>query len=253
MPHNLYLHSALVLTRKVDPTRKRQVHEVNNYSNIDSAIALFISFIINTAVITTFASYGDLDEDRELDLQHAAVALENGIGEASKYIWALGLLAAGQSATMTGTYAGQFVMEGFLDFTLPVWQRVLLTRSIAIVPAFVVSFFLSARPGLLNGMDSFLNILQSIQLPFALIPLIKFVGSKKIMGDFAVSKGHIIFSTFFAVCLFLINFAFVFSAKIDWDWQHIVLMLLVTVCYLALVAIAIIEPTSELKWMTKEE
>ena len=85
---------------------------------------------------------------------------------------------------MTGTYAGQFVMEGFLDFSLPVWQRVLLTRSIAIIPAFLVSFL---SPDTLTGMDNYLNILQSIQLPFALVPLIKFVGSKKIMGDFAVS------------------------------------------------------------------
>lgn len=74
----------------------------------------------------------------ELDLLSAAKALENVFGEGSKYIWAIGLLAAGQSSTMTGTYAGQFVMEGFLDFTLPVWQRVMLTRSIAIVPSLLI-------------------------------------------------------------------------------------------------------------------
>ena len=86
---------------------------------------------------------------------------------------------------MTGTYAGQFVMEGFLDFTLPIWQRVLLTRSIAIVPAICVTFF---NPDTLTNMDSALNILQSVQLPFALVPLIKFVADTKIMGPFALPR-----------------------------------------------------------------
>tara|TARA_B110000305_G_C18904199_1_gene387760 strand:- start:82 stop:441 length:360 start_codon:yes stop_codon:yes gene_type:complete len=101
-------------------------------------------------------------------------------------------------------------------------------------------------------MDNFLNILQSIQLPFALIPLIKFVGNKKIMGDFAVSKGQIIFSTFFGVCLFLMNFVVVFT-DFSWDWQHVVPTAILIVVYLALIIIAIIEPTSELKEMTREE
>ena len=194
------------------------MQEANIYNNIESAFALFISFIINTAVISTFASYVAQkpgDQDADLDLLQASDALEAVFGEASKYIWALGLLAAGQSATMTGTYAGQFVMEGFLDFTLPVWQRVLLTRSVALVPALVVSFL---NPSYLTGMDNFLNILQSIQLPFALIPLIKFVGSKKIMGVFALSKTQIIISTLFGVSLFLNNFVVVFTKHFVWDW-----------------------------------
>ena len=100
------------------------MHEANIYNNIESAISLFISFIINTAVISTFAAYVASTPDNkgeDLDLLQAADALHGLYGDASRYIWALGLLAAGQSATMTGTYAGQFVMEGFLDFKLPVW------------------------------------------------------------------------------------------------------------------------------------
>ena len=111
MPHNLYLHSALVLTRKVNTRNRSQVNEANIYNNIESAISLFISFIINLAVIATFAEYvianghaGDPSYD--LDLGSAAVALEGAFGTFSKYIWAIGLLAAGQSSTMTGTYAG---------------------------------------------------------------------------------------------------------------------------------------------------
>lgn len=86
---------------------------------------------------------------------------------------------------MTGTYAGQFVMEGFLNFQIPVYQRVMLTRSIAIVPAIIVTFL---NQDSLLGMDTILNILQSVQLPFALVPLIKFVSNKKIMGIFAISR-----------------------------------------------------------------
>ena len=84
---------------------------------------------------------------------------------------------------MTGTYAGQFVMEGFLDFALPVWKRVLLTRSIAIFPALAVSFL--GQEQLIN-LDTWLNILQSVQLPFALVPLIKFAADKNIMKEFAI-------------------------------------------------------------------
>jgi natural resistance-associated macrophage protein 2 len=86
---------------------------------------------------------------------------------------------------MTGTYAGQFVMEGFLDISLPVWQRVLLTRSIALIPALSISFMPS---GALVQMDTYLNILQSIQLPFALVPLIRFTSSYEIMGVFALTQ-----------------------------------------------------------------
>lgn len=94
-------------------------------------------------------------------------------------------------------------MEGFLDFTLPVWKRVLVTRSLAIVPTLGVCFL---DANLLTNMDFYLNILQSIQLPFALVPLIKFVGSKQIMGDFAVPKQYVIFASCFGILLFTGNF-----------------------------------------------
>lgn len=93
-------------------------------------------------------------------------------------------MAAGQSSTMSGTYAGQFVMEGFLNLQMPIYKRVLITRSIAIVPSIIVLFYKQKQ---LTNMDTGLNILQSFQLPFALVPLIKFASSKKIMGIFAIS------------------------------------------------------------------
>ena len=100
MPHNLYLHSSLVLTRKINTNNRSHVNEANIYNTIESAISLFISFVINLAVISTFAAYvisiGKAgDQDYELDLLSASKALESGFGSGAKYVWAIGLLAAG--------------------------------------------------------------------------------------------------------------------------------------------------------------
>jgi natural resistance-associated macrophage protein len=140
MPHNLYLHSSLVLSRKFDTTKKGLVREANAYNAIESAGSLFISFMINFSVIGTFAYFSMLDTTYNLNLENAATALELTFGDAAKYIWAVGLLASGQSSTMTGTYAGQFVMEGFLDMKIAVWKRVTITRLVSILPALSVCF-----------------------------------------------------------------------------------------------------------------
>lgn len=140
MPHNLFLHSALVLSRKINHRSQKAVHESNMYNTIESAISLFISFLINFSVVGTFAYYHNKEGFEDLGLQTADKALEASFGKASKIIWGVGLLAAGQSSTMTGTYAGQFVMEGFFAIKLPVWKRVLITRAIAIMPALAVAF-----------------------------------------------------------------------------------------------------------------
>jgi natural resistance-associated macrophage protein 2 len=107
MPHNLYLHSALVLSRKVNYRNRNEVSEGIYYNAVESAISLGISFVINVCVISTFAVYIIRHpDDNDLDLNSATKALVRIIGPAAKYIWAIGLLAAGQSSTMTGTYAG---------------------------------------------------------------------------------------------------------------------------------------------------
>lgn len=125
--------------------------------------------MINLSVISTFAFYHLKDGSEEISLENAHHSLEQSFGKSARIIWAIGLMAAGQSSTMTGTYAGQFVMQGFIELKVPAYLRVLITRSIAIVPAITVAFI-----GNLDNFDGFLNILQAIQLPFALIPLLKF-------------------------------------------------------------------------------
>lgn len=106
MPHNLYLHSALVLSRKINNKNPHVVHEANVYNSVESAISLFISFMINFAVVGTFAYYHTHGGVDDLNLRNADTALRDAFGDAARIIWGIGLLAAGQSSTMTGTYSG---------------------------------------------------------------------------------------------------------------------------------------------------
>eukprot|EP00128_Syssomonas_multiformis_P005485 Colp12_sorted_trinity150504_noHs@33924 len=186
MPHNIYLHSALVQSRKIDKSRKKHIKEANLYYAVESAIALLISFIINLFVVSVFAAafFGVPDADN-ISLQNAGEQLGLKYGATARYIWAVGLLAAGQSSTMTGTYAGQFVMQGFLNLHMVPWKRVLLTRSISVVPALIVAV---ATTDVLDSLGEWLNVLQSVQLPFALIPVLTFTCSERIMGNFVNSR-----------------------------------------------------------------
>jgi len=220
MPHNLYLHSALVKSRQIDTNNKRRVREANLYYFIEAAIALFVSFIINVFVVAVFAEglYGKTNleirtlcekanstladdnfpnnnETVSANLYKGGIYLGCQFGPAAMYIWAIGVLAAGQASTMTGTYAGQFAMEGFLNLQWKKWQRVLVTRTIAILPTFLIAFYENIQN--LSGMNDLLNCLMSLMLPFAIIPLITFTSNKGIMGDF--TNG--IISKIFAICL----------------------------------------------------
>ncbi|KFO76690.1 Natural resistance-associated macrophage protein 2, partial [Cuculus canorus] len=207
MPHNMYLHSALVKSRQVNRANKREVREANKYFFIESCIALFVSFIINIFVVTVFAEaffektnadvndvcanassphsslFPNNTETLEVDIYKGGVVLGCYFGPAALYIWAIGILAAGQSSTMTGTYSGQFVMEGFLNLRWSRFARVLLTRSIAITPTLFVAIFQDVEH--LTGMNDFLNVLMSLQLPFALIPVLTFTSLPSVMNDFA--------------------------------------------------------------------
>ncbi|KAI9579231.1 hypothetical protein GQX74_004703 [Glossina fuscipes] len=192
MPHNLYLHSALVKSRDIDRRQSAKVREANYYFFIEASVALFVSFIINLFVVAVFAHgmYGQTNNDvlevcqnRSMyeDAKNSFVDNNNGndlidadlykgglflgctFGAAAMFIWGIGILAAGQSSTMTGTYAGQFSMEGFLNLQWPRWRRVLFTRLIAIVPTFLLAFF--SRMEDLTNMNDILNAVMSLQLP----------------------------------------------------------------------------------------
>ncbi|TXG52502.1 hypothetical protein EZV62_021671 [Acer yangbiense] len=190
MPHNVFLHSALVQSRNIDPSKKGRVQEALNYYSIESSVALLISFMINLFVTTIFAKgfYGTEQANR-IGLVNAGQYLQDKYGGGFLpilYIWGVGLLAAGQSSTITGTYAGQFIMGGFLNLRLKKWLRALITRSCAIVPTIIVALVFNKTEASLDILNEWLNVLQSIQIPFALIPLLTLVSKEQVMGVFKI-------------------------------------------------------------------
>lgn len=190
MPHNVFLHSALVLSRKINPEKKGQVQEAISYYCIESSLALLVSFMINLFVTTVFAKgfYGT-KQASTIGLVNAGQYLEEKYGSGLfpiLYIWGIGLLAAGQSSTITGTYAGQFIMGGFLNLGLKKWLRALITRSFAIVPTIVVALVFNRSEASLDVLNEWLNVLQSVQIPFALVPLLTLVSKEQVMGVFKI-------------------------------------------------------------------
>ena len=213
MPHNLYLHSALVKTRQINRKKEAEVADANRYVAIESTVALIVSFVINVMVASVFAHElhgrsnaevralcprnlssildpdlafpGDPESIVDADLFNAGVFLGCRFGLPALYVWGIGIFAAGQSSTMTGTYAGQFVMEGFLNLSWVRWKRVLLTRSLAILPTLAVAISMDSIMDL-TGMNDFLNALMSLMLPFALLPLMILSASDRVMGSFRI-------------------------------------------------------------------
>ncbi|XP_038278733.1 natural resistance-associated macrophage protein 1 [Dermochelys coriacea] len=207
MPHNIYLHSSLVKTREVTRSERKEVSEANKYFLIESCIALFVSFLINLFVMAVFgqafyhrtnqdvynvcanssaSQYAPIfprnNETVSVDIYQGGVILGCYFGSVALYIWAIGILAAGQSSTMTGTYAGQFVMEGFLQLRWSRFARVLFTRSFAILPTVFIAAFKDVSH--LTGMNDLLNVLQSILLPFAVLPVLTFTSMRPLMQEF---------------------------------------------------------------------
>ncbi|XVF86339.1 hypothetical protein PTKIN_Ptkin18bG0031500 [Pterospermum kingtungense] len=187
MPHNLFLHSALVLSRKI-PRSVRGIKEACRFYMIESGFALMVAFLINVSVISVSGAVcnssnlnpEDQASCKDLDLNKASFLLRNVLGSWSSKLFAIALLASGQSSTITGTYAGQYVMQGFLDLRLTPWIRNLLTRCLAIVPSLIVAVIGgSAGAGKLIIIAS---MILSFELPFALIPLLKFTSSETKMG-----------------------------------------------------------------------
>ena len=183
MPHNLYLHSAIVQTRKIgsDPAAKR---EAIKYATIDSTLALLFAFFINAAILVlaaaTFHQSGHQDV---ADIGDAYKLLTPLLGTTvASTLFALALLASGQNSTITGTLAGQIVMEGFLDIRLKPWLRRLITRLIAIIPAVIVTAMYGEK-----GVGSLIilsQVILSIQLSFAVVPLVLFTSQRGKMGEF---------------------------------------------------------------------
>lgn len=205
MPHNLYLHSALVQTRKIAPT-KEGIKEAIKFNLIDSTVALNIAFLVNAAILilaaTAFFKTGNSSVG-EIKEAHRLLAPLLG-SKIAPVLFAVALIAAGQSSTITGTLAGQIVMEGYLQLRINPWARRLLTRLLAIIPALIVILIYGE-----NKVDALLVLSQvvlSLQLGFAIIPLIHFVSDKQKMGDFAINNLTKTAAWIIAAALVVLNF-----------------------------------------------
>ena len=182
MPHNLYLHSSIVQTRKYEHTQEGKAEAIK-FATIDSTVALMFALFINGAILVVSAAtfYGKGHEVAEIQDAFKLLSPVLGVPVAST-LFALALLASGQNSTLTGTLAGQIVMEGFLRIRLRPWLRRLITRLIAIVPAVIVTALYGE-----SGTASLLvlsQVILSLQLSFAVIPLVMFTGDRRKMGGF---------------------------------------------------------------------
>ncbi|XP_058727410.1 metal transporter Nramp7.2-like isoform X2 [Vicia villosa] len=221
MPHNLFLHSALVLSRKV-PNSGRGINDACRYFLYESGFALFVAFLINVAMISVsgaICSANDLSKENaehcnDLTINSASFLLKNVLGRSSSTIYAIALLASGQSSTITGTYAGQYIMQGFLNIRMKRWKRNLMTRFIAIGPSLVVTIV-----GGSSGSSQLIiiaSMILSFELPFALIPLLKFSSSSTKMGIHKNSRTIITISWILGAGIIGINVYYLSTTFVKW-------------------------------------
>ncbi len=204
MPHNLYLHSYLAQSRKFG-NKDEDKKEAITYSTIDSTLALCFAFVVNCSILILAAAAFHKNGLFEVaEIQDAHRLLSPLLGTSlSGIVFAIALLASGHNSTITGTLAGQVVMEGFINLKMKPWIRRLLTRGLAIVPTIFVVWIYGV-----HGLAKLLVLSQvvlSLQLPFAVIPLVYFTGNKKIMGKFANSKWLAVLSWSIAILITGLN------------------------------------------------
>ena len=210
MPHNLYLHSSIVQTRAYAPTETGRRQAIR-WATVDSTVALTLALFVNAGILilaaTVFHTSGHQDV-AEIQEAYELLSPLLGVGFASA-LFAVALLASGLNSTVTATLAGQIVMEGFLRLRLPHWARRLLTRGLAIVPVVVVAWLYGE-----SGTARLLVLSQvvlSMQLPFAVVPLVWFVADRRRMGVFALSRPAVALAGLVAVIILALN------TKLLWD------------------------------------
>jgi manganese transport protein len=183
MPHNLYLHSALVQTRRIGRTLAEKASACK-FNLIDSVIALNGALLVNAAILVLAATVFFTRHIVVTEIQQAHLLLSPLLGtSAASLIFAIALLCSGQSSTLTGTMAGQIVMEGFLNIRMRPWLRRLMTRMMAVTPAALTIYFVGE--GATYSLIILSQVILSLQLPFAIIPLVQFTSSRERMGRFA--------------------------------------------------------------------
>ena len=244
MPHNLYLHSALVQTRKIDRT-EAGIKQALKFNRIDTTIALNLAFFVNAAILIVAATvFFKTGNSNVAEIKVAHQLLPNFLGNLAPILFAIALIAAGQSSTITGTLAGQIIMEGYLSLRINPLLRRLITRLVAIIPALIVIIIYGEK-----NVDALLilsQVILSLQLGFAIIPLIHFVSDKSKMGTFAIKPATKIAAWIIASILVFLNLKMLLNEMstiyVGGEiWQKILLSFAGLVC-LSLLVYIIISP-----------
>ena len=243
MPHNLYLHSALVQTRKIDRSDDG-IRQAIRFNRIDTTIALNLAFFVNAAILVVAATVFFKTGNQVAEIKEAHRLLPAFLGKVAPVLFAVALIASGQSSTVTGTLAGQIIMEGYLSLRINPMLRRLITRLVAIIPALVVIIVYGE-----DNVDALLilsQVILSLQLGFAIIPLIHFVSDKKKMGKFAIKALTKIAAWVIASVLVFLNLKMLVNevGPVYTDgsiWQKIVITLGALTC-LSLLVYIIISP-----------
>jgi manganese transport protein len=244
MPHNLYLHSALVQTRKIDRTDEG-IRQALKFNRIDTTIALNIAFLVNAAILILAATVFFKTGNSEVaEIKEAHRLLPGFLGNAAPILFAVALIAAGQSSTVTGTLAGQIIMEGYLSLRINPMLRRLITRMLAIIPALLVIIIYGE-----NNVDALLvlsQVILSLQLGFAIIPLIHFVSDKKTMGIFVIKPITKVAAWLIASILIFLNLKMLFNeAKGIFDGDNTtmkIMLALIGIFFLILLLYIILHP-----------
>jgi manganese transport protein len=204
MPHNLYLHSSIVQTRDWQPTTEKK-WEAIKFGTIDSTVALFFALFINSAIlIVSAATFHFSGHQQVAEIQDAYKLLSPLLGvNLASAIFALALLASGQSSTITATLAGQIVMEGFLNLRFKPWLRRLATRLVAIVPALISIIWFGENST--SGLLIFSQVILSLQLSFAVVPLVMFTSNRRLMGEFVNPLWLKVLSCLVALIIIILN------------------------------------------------
>jgi len=230
MPHNLYLHSSLVQTRKIDRSSKG-IKEAIKFNFIDTGIALNMALFVNAAILILAASTFFTTGHYEVaEIQDAHKLLEDILGTSlAPTLFAIALIAAGQSSTLTGTLSGQIVMEGYLNWRIQPWLRRLITRLIAIIPAFIVIVIFGERAT--GDLLVLSQVILSLQLGFAVIPLIHLTSDKEKMGEFANKLWVKIAAWLVAIIIIGLNAKLVYETVFQWikNSEHAVLLSLILI------------------------
>lgn len=211
MPHNLYLHSSISQTRRVDYSDDNSIKQAVRFMTLDSNIQLTLAFIVNSLLLILGAAlfYGHASEISAFSQMYRALNTPSIAGVvASSFLstlFAIALLASGQNSTITGTLTGQIVMEGFLHLKMPQWLIRLVTRLVALLPVLIAALLYGSREKVLDQLIVYSQVFLSLALPFSIFPLVYFTSNPKIMGKFVNSKWNTILGYAVAVILTFLN------------------------------------------------